>query len=126
MTKAKTSFVYIWTNKKTKMKYVGCHKGSSDDGYLCSSKEMLKVLCKNPEHFKRKIIAYGSITSMKKLEKTMLKNILEQNEKHKWYNKNFPALDSWILEQIRFEEKKLRYMKKYFPNCAGVGPEDFI
>ena len=29
------SFVYEWTNKNTDMKYIGVHKGTPDDGYVC-------------------------------------------------------------------------------------------
>jgi len=32
------AFVYIWTNIKNNKKYIGYHKGTVDDGYICSSK----------------------------------------------------------------------------------------
>jgi hypothetical protein len=35
--KTKDSFVYCWTDHKTGMLYVGSHKGTIDDGYVCSS-----------------------------------------------------------------------------------------
>lgn len=36
------SFVYCWTDHKRSKLYIGYHKGSPDDGYVCSSKRMLK------------------------------------------------------------------------------------
>ena len=32
------AFVYRWTNVTLGSIYVGYHKGSQDDGYICSSK----------------------------------------------------------------------------------------
>ena len=34
----KEAFVYCWTDHKTNKLYVGVHKGSINDGYICSSK----------------------------------------------------------------------------------------
>jgi hypothetical protein len=30
------SFVYIWTDKLSQMKYIGVHKGTLGDGYVSS------------------------------------------------------------------------------------------
>jgi hypothetical protein len=38
-----TSFVYCWSDQKTAKVYVGMHKGTVNDGYICSSKHMLKA-----------------------------------------------------------------------------------
>jgi hypothetical protein len=38
----KEAFVYCWTDKLHNKLYVGVHKGNVDDGYICSSKIMLK------------------------------------------------------------------------------------
>lgn len=35
------AFVYCWTDHKNNMLYVGSHKGTPDDRYVCSSKYML-------------------------------------------------------------------------------------
>jgi len=35
------SFVYLWTNKDTDRKYIGKHKGTADDGYVCSSESLI-------------------------------------------------------------------------------------
>lgn len=69
------SFVYIWTNILTNKKYIGVHKGTPDDGYICSSKTMLEDYNKNPETFKREIISYGTFEEMYDFETKMLHEI---------------------------------------------------
>lgn len=36
------AFVYCWTDYGNKKLYVGVHKGTQDDKYVCSSKVMLQ------------------------------------------------------------------------------------
>jgi hypothetical protein len=40
------------------MFYIGSHKGSVDDYYICSSKRMLRAYNKRPKDFKRRILKY--------------------------------------------------------------------
>ena len=35
--KVKYGFVYIWYDRKHHRYYIGCHWGTIDDGYICSS-----------------------------------------------------------------------------------------
>lgn len=53
-----SGFVYIWYDSYQKMYYVGSHKGMSNDGYVCSSKRMLKAYKKRTSDFKRRILKY--------------------------------------------------------------------
>jgi hypothetical protein len=69
------AFVYCWTDHKTNKLYVGSHKGSTNDGYICSSKLMLEEYKKRPEDFTRQIIAQGSFTDIRNLESAILKSI---------------------------------------------------
>lgn len=59
MSEEKEGFVYIWFDIKRKMYYIGCHWGTIDDGYVCSSNRMYKTHKRRPETFKRKIIKRG-------------------------------------------------------------------
>lgn len=68
------AFVYTWTDMKTNKLYVGWHKGSIDDGYICSSKVMLEEYKKRPYDFKRKIVATGYAKDMISLESAILKS----------------------------------------------------
>lgn len=52
------SFIYVWFNTVKRRFYIGKHHGSINDGYVCSSKIMLRDYKRNPEHFKRRIIQY--------------------------------------------------------------------
>lgn len=56
------------------MLYVGSHKGSTDDGYVCSSKYMLEEYNNRPEDFSRQIIAEGELSDIRKLEAKILQS----------------------------------------------------
>ena len=43
------AFVYCWTDNLTNILYVGSHKGTEDDGYVCSSKYMMKEYKSRPD-----------------------------------------------------------------------------
>jgi len=66
------AFVYCLTDHAKNMIYVGWHKGSVDDGYLCSSKTVLEEHIKRPNDFTRRIIAEGSVDDMVSLESSIL------------------------------------------------------
>jgi group I intron endonuclease len=93
----KDSFVYCWTNHKTKKLYVGVHKGHIDDGYICSSKIMLEEYSLHPQDFTRQIIAEGPYQDMLSLETAILRSVnAKLNEDYynlhngdgKFYNKS--------------------------------------
>lgn len=95
------AFVYCWTDKKTNMLYVGSHKGSTDDGYICSSKYMLEEYNKRPEDFSRQIVAEGTLSDIRKLETKILQAVNaalneqfynRHNSDEKFYLKNHTEL----------------------------------
>jgi hypothetical protein len=67
------AFVYCWTDFLTNKLYVGVHKGTPEDGYICSSKIMLEEYNKRPQDFSRQIIASGLYKEMYVLETAILK-----------------------------------------------------
>lgn len=73
LTLNKEAFVYCWTDFGTNKLYVGVHKGTPDDGYMCSSNLMLEEYTKRPNDFSRQIIAFGSFKEMYVLETAILK-----------------------------------------------------
>lgn len=79
------AFVYCWTDKKTNMLYVGSHKGSIDDGYVCSSKYMLEEYNKRPDDFSRQIVAEGALSDIRKLESNILLSV-DAAADDKFYN----------------------------------------
>jgi len=81
------AFVYCWTDKVTNKLYVGSHKGTTNDGYICSSKLMLDEYKKRPDDFSRQIIAEGNLKDIRKLEAKILQSVNARlNEQ--FYNKH--------------------------------------
>ena len=80
------AFVYSWSDCKTSKIYVGVHKGFDDDGYVCSSKSMLKEFKERPHDFNRQIIAKGiwsdCIVLEAKINKQLIKNIDTTYNRH--------------------------------------------
>ncbi len=66
------AFVYCWTDHKTNMLYVGSHRGTESDGYICSSKPMLAEYTQRPHDFTRQIIATGNTEDIRELEHRIL------------------------------------------------------
>lgn len=69
------AFVYSWRNKETGRLYIGWHKGSPDDGYVCSSKILREEYEKDQSKFERFIIARGTAEDMVALETAILKSV---------------------------------------------------
>ncbi len=79
------AFVYCWKDKITDKQYIGWHKGTVDDGYVCSSKTMLDVYRSRPETFYRTIVAKGSPEEMVTLERCILE-FLDAANNPMYYN----------------------------------------
>jgi len=92
MSKEKYGFVYLWFDRKHKRYYIGCHWGTIDDGYICSSNWMRKSYRKRPQDFKKRII------------KTGLSRIGMYIEEQRY------------LDMQKPEEKKIRYYNLYTKN----------
>ena len=104
------AFVYIWTNNQNNKKYIGCHKGTPDDGYICSSKVMLDDYKKNPHHFSREILATGSWKDMADLEvKLQQKYNVRYNDEY--YNQGVSRAIILSEEQIKKTADMLRGRK---------------
>lgn len=73
------SFVYCWTDKATSKLYVGFHKGNEDDGYICSSKNMLAEYNARPHDFSRQVMAKGTYDDCRAFEIAVIKAMLAGN-----------------------------------------------
>jgi hypothetical protein len=78
------SFVYIWTNNSTGKKYVGYHKGTETDGYVCSSKNQKFWDDYKAGVLTRKIVFYGTMQECIELESKIIKSEKIEN----LYNRN--------------------------------------
>ena len=101
------SFVYIWTNTLTNQKYIGVHKGTPDDGYVCSSKIMLEDYQSNPSTFKREIIAFGSFDDMYELESKMLREV-DAAKNPQYYNQSNNNGNFYMSRMPEAGKEKLR------------------
>ena len=102
------SFAYCWTDTRTNMLYVGVHKGTISDGYICSSKYMLKEYNQRPLDFSRQILAFGTYSEMLVFESTILKSINAARDSM-FYNKHNGDGRSYIEKHT--EETKLKMSK---------------
>lgn len=84
----KYGFVYIWFDRYRKMYYIGCHWGSKDDGYICSSNWMRDAYRRRPHDFKRKIISIvrNSKEDLFEEEFRWLSMIKDNELKTRYYN----------------------------------------
>lgn len=107
-------FVYIWRDRKHNRYYVGCHWGSEDDGYICSSSWMKQAYKHRPQDFKRKILAtnIASRALLFESEQKWLNLIKEGEVGKRYYNLNTNCLYHWAANQ----EKQLTIREKL--SCA--------
>lgn len=73
------SFVYCWTDHGTKRLYVGMHKGHPDDGYVSSSKHMLRAYKERPADFTREVLTRNTYDICRTFEVAIIKAMFEQN-----------------------------------------------
>lgn len=84
----KYGFVYIWRDRKHKRYYVGCHWGTENDGYICSSSWMKQAYKHRPNDFKRRILKTNIPTrdEMFLVEQKYLNMIKETEIGKRYYN----------------------------------------
>jgi hypothetical protein len=83
--KSREAFIYMWINLEDDRKYIGTHKGDSEDGYICSNERLLAEYNAAPYMFRRTILAYGTQSEMLELE-TILLIQLSCATGDDWYN----------------------------------------
>lgn len=83
------AFVYCWTDHVTLLVYVGYHKGSVHDGYVCSSHSMLLEFKARPADFTREILYTGTLAESFRFEQKIIKQLMKTPTTT--YNKRFGA-----------------------------------
>jgi hypothetical protein len=92
----KEGFVYIWYDNWRKMYYIGCHWGTVDDGYICSSNRMRDAHRRRPQDFKRRILQKGiKKESLFEQEYNWLRLIPNEELGKKYYNLNNHHCGHW-------------------------------
>jgi hypothetical protein len=102
------AFVYCWTDHKTNKLYVGSHKGSTDDGYVCSSKHMMVEYKKRPEDFTKQIIAEGKLDDIRKLETKILQaaNVRIDEQFYNKHDNDGFFFEGWKQGEFSEEHRK--------------------
>lgn len=117
------AFVYCWTDYGTNRLYVGVHKGTPDDGYVCSSKPMVEEYTKRPNDFSRQIIAQGTFADCYALETAVLKSARVDKDPA-FYNRSlnhgpFRCVGKQLPEHIEKRAKIWRGKKRTEENIVN-------
>jgi hypothetical protein len=113
---SKYGFVYIWYDRKHKRYYIGCHWGSVDDRYICSSRWMRKAYARRPQDFKRKILENNieDRSALYDREQKWLNMIKPEERKIRYYNLHLSSKKPWHQydEHIKTVGQKISEAKK--------------
>ena len=132
MKNEKYGFVYLWYDKKHKRYYVGCHWGSEDDGYICSSSWMNSSYKKRPNDFKRRtLIKVTNKSDLLEAEYKYLSLIKPEEIKVRYYNLHNHKFNHWstntdtrdirqkISENTKAAMQRPEVRKKYLENTKN-------
>lgn len=110
----KYGFVYIWFDRKHKRYYIGCHWGTVDDGYICSSSNMKSAYIRRPEDFKRKIIAivYSNKKNLLEEEYKWISKIKKEELGKKYYNLHNHHFSHWSANESQAKTLSERISQK--------------
>jgi len=96
----KYGFVYIWYDRKHKRYYIGCHWGTENDRYICSSPWMNQGFKHRPQDFKRRILT--KVFNKKGLleeEYKWLKLIKKEELGKRYYNLSNHHHGHWSIDE---------------------------
>jgi hypothetical protein len=114
----KYGFVYLWYDRKRKMYYVGCHWGTEDDGYICSSNRMRDAYRRRPEDFKRRIIEKtNDKLNLYEVEYKWLSMIDDDDLGKRYYNLRNHKWNHWSSDEnssLSVKEKVSQTKRKYW------------
>lgn len=96
----KYGFVYIWFDKKRKMYYIGCHWGTENDNYICSSNRMRDAYQGRKKDFKRRILSriYTNRTDLLEEEYGWMSKIKTEELGKRYYNLRQHKWGHWITD----------------------------
>ena len=126
-------FTYCWSDHKDAKVYVGVHLGLPDDGYVCSSKFMLKEYQERPQDFTREILFKGPYEECAKFETALIAGLFKQ-DKSTFYNRSNgrkilfdDAIRSKISEKAKGRKMPNGHLEKMLASREGKpGPRKGI
>lgn len=110
----KYGFIYIWLDRKHKRYYVGCHWGTIDDGYICSSSWMKQAYYTRPHDFKRRILKTNLSREQMYVEEQRYFDMIKPEEiKIRYYNLNLKNFKPWHMypEHVKTIGQKISHSK---------------
>ena len=114
----KYGFVYIWRDCKHSRYYIGCHWGTEDDGYICSSNWMRRSYKRRPQDFKRRVIEKVKERDQLLLVEGKWLSLIPSSELGKsYYNLTNHINGHWSSteeKQISIKEKISKAKKEYW------------
>jgi hypothetical protein len=133
----KEGFIYIWFDTKRKMYYIGCHWGTENDGYICSSNRMRDAYRRRPEDFRRRIIKRNIFReNLLEEEYKWLQLIPDTDIGIKYYNLSKKHFGHWsndesstltVKQKLSEASKKLHqtpeYREKYIEGRKKMPPQ---
>jgi len=117
----KYGFVYLWFDRKHKRYYVGCHWGTVDDGYICSSNWMRDTYNRRPQDFKRRILKRNLSREQMYIEEQRYFDMIKKEEiKIRYYNLNLFSKKPWhqYPDSVKTIGQKISHSKK----GKSIGP----
>lgn len=133
----KEGFVYIWFDRKHKRYYIGCHWGTLDDRYICSSSWMRNSYNRRKTDFKRRIIQRNIPREhLLESEHKWLQLIPDEELGVRYYNLSKKHFGHWsidkrthisVREKLSEASKKLHqdpeYKQKYIEGRKKMPPQ---
>lgn len=101
------AFVYVWTDHRDNKLYVGSHKGTEDDGYVCTSKLMLEEYKERPGDFTRQVIAHGKTEDIRGLEYTILRSANASRDKSFYNLRNCTSSKTYCKQHTKAARLKM-------------------
>ena len=120
------SFVYRWTNKTLNKIYIGYHKGTEDDGYVCSSaSEKFWNDFNNPDYiWERKILHKGPMKECQEVENKMLNELdITSEDVYNQRNNLMFNLDDEVRNKLSEAAKKRNQDPEYIEKLRQASKE---
>ncbi len=118
----KYGFIYLWYDRKHKRYYIGCHWGTIDDGYVCSSTWMKNSYKRRPSDFKRRILETQiSKNELLTKEHKWLQLISEKDLGSRYYNLHRHHFGHWSIDDRTNELVRKKLSESYKPRPLNSG-----
>ena len=113
----KYGFVYIWYDTFKQKYYIGCHWGTEDDGYICSSTWMRNAYRKRKHDFKRRIISriYTNRKDLFEEEFKWLSLIKDEELRNRYYNISRVHPNHWSTAPTSTKSVKQKVSESWTP-----------